>query len=160
MFWLILAFVSVLFILIGAFLVHRYEKHKHLIRSLNLRLLLIKLPQVALQKETKDLKNWKEEINLSAQLFSALSSIKTEVVFEAAVPNLGKDISFYLTVPRGKEEFAMRQIQGLWKDAQVEMVSDFNVFHPEGVVSSVYLKQKNSFFLSIRTYLEAEVDTS
>ena len=159
MFFLILGITSLVLILASFLFIYFYEKKKTFIKNLNLRLILIRLPRsVESHGKEKD-SDWKEEVNLMSQLFSALAGLRESFVFEVAVPNVGEEISFYLTVSRGKEEFAIRQIQGLWKDAQADLVSDFNIFHPDGVATAVYLQEKKSYVLPIRTCLEAGVDT-
>ena len=52
-----------------------------------------------------------------------------------------------------------RQVEGLWKDASIEPVDDYNIFNPAGVNQGVYIKQKLSYVLPIRTYSEANIDT-
>ena len=159
MFFPILLGIS-LFISIGIFLiVYFHERKKNFARSFALRLLLVRLPLQHTQDDKNRARDWKDEINASSQLFGALASLNEPFVFEAAVPNVGEEIGMYVSVPRGKEEFAARQIQGLWKDAQIDIVHDFNVFHAAGVAAGVYLKQKKSYIFPIRTYIEAGIDT-
>ena len=144
------------FALLLAFIfVVRKISFKNLIsRSLKLRLLLIRLPQNP-DSERKT----EEEINLSAQLFSILSGLKSPFVFEAAVANNTELINFYLAVSEKVIEFVKKQIQGLWPNSQVELASDYTIFNEEGVASSAYLKQKKDYVLPIRTFAEANGDT-
>ena len=117
---------------------------------------MIRLPQ----KQKKDFSAeggsaaaWKDEINFSAQLFGSLAGLKSPFVFEAAVHHVGEEIHFYAAVPRESVEFVSRQVEGLWKDASIETVDDYNIFNPRGVAIGVYLKQKLSYIIPIRTYL-------
>ncbi|MBI5147639.1 MAG: TraM recognition domain-containing protein [Parcubacteria group bacterium] len=135
-----------------------YLRKKRSFRSLNLRLLLITLPKIS-EDEGKEPKDPKNEINLSEQLFSALTSINQPFVFEAAVHNVGELIHFYLAAPEKSLNFAMGQIQGLWPNAQVNRVDDFNIFNANGSSVGAYLTLKQNFALPIRTYQEANVDT-
>jgi hypothetical protein len=75
------------------------------------------------------------------------------------VHNIGEEIHFYISVPVDAIQFAMRQIQGLWNDASIEEVEDYNIFNHQGVSQGVFLKQKETYVLPIRTYEEAAVDT-
>lgn len=145
-----------LFALLAIFIfIFRKISFKSLIsRSLKLRLLLVRLPQ-DLESERKT----EEEINLSAQLFSILSGLKSPFVFEAAVANNTEQINFYLAVPDKNVEFAKKQIQGLWPNSQVELSNDYTIFNEKGVTSSAYLKQKRDYVLPIRTFAEADSDT-
>ena len=73
--------------------------------------------------------------------------------------HIGEEIHFYVVVPKESVDFVSRQIEGLWKEAYVEMTDDYNIFNPAGINHGVYLKQKFSYALPIRTYIEANIDT-
>ena len=157
--------ILIIFIfIIGAFLflISKNLLKKRLAQALNLKLLLIRLPQKQ-QKDSstegRQISDWKNEINLSAQLFSVLSGLKSPFGFETAVHHIGEEIHFYAAVPKESIEFVSRQIEGLWKDASVEPINDYNIFNSAGASTGIYLKQKISYSLPIRTYAEAEVDT-
>lgn len=134
---------------------------KRFLDLLKLRLLSIRLPQ----KSGEDLsagrqaKNPLDEINFSSQLFSILANLKVPFSLETAVHNIGEGINFYVAVPESSVEFASRQIQGLWADAQVHKTDDYTIFNSEGAVRAAYLKQKENYSLPIRTYAEANLDT-
>ena len=155
--------VSIIFILIlvllgiVSFFTHRRFQRQRFLKTLELRLLLIKIPQKTFLQEQKP--DWKEEINRSGQLFSILLSLKDPFVFETAVHHIGENIYFYLAVPKKSLEFAKRQIEGLWNEAQVEEAADYNIFNPEGTASGFFLRQKNHYALPLRTYPEANLDT-
>ncbi|MEK7520825.1 MAG: type IV secretory system conjugative DNA transfer family protein [Patescibacteria group bacterium] len=135
-----------------------YLRKRRSFQSLNLRLLLIRLPKIS-EEEGKETKDPKNEINFSEQLFSALISLNQPFIFEAAVHNVGELIHFYLAVPEKSLNFAAGQIQGLWPNAQVSRVDDFNIFNAGGSSVGAYLTLKQSFVLPIRTYQEANIDT-
>ena len=160
---MIIYFLAANFFIIGSivlFFIFRNSRRKHLAQSLGLRLFLIRLPQKR-QKESsiESGAGWKNEINYSSQLFGILSGLKSPFCFEAAVHNVGEEIHFYAAVPKESTEFIGRQIEGLWKEAKIEPVEDYNIFGSSSVVSAVYLKQKTSYALPLRTYQEAEIDT-
>ncbi len=157
-----LIFATFLVIIIGLililFLFSKSSRKKRLSQALNLKLLSVRLPQKAKPDEqAKDF--FKNEINLSAQLFGILSGLKSPFGMEAAVHHIGEEIHFYVAAPKNSLESVSRQIEGLWKDAQVEQVGDYNIFSSGGVSQGVYLKQKISYALPFGTYNEAEVDT-
>ena len=161
MFYLI---IGIFIIIISAvfFFVSKNMRRKRLSQALNLRLLLVQLPQKQpkeLSAEKGPAEDWKNEINLSAQLFGILSGLKTPFGLEAAVHHIGEEIHFYVAAPKESLQFVSRQIEGLWKDAQVEQIDDYNIFNPAGVNEGVYIKQKTSYALPIRTYQEANIDT-
>ena len=125
-------------------------------RSLGMKILSVRVPQERAKEGEKDFKN---EINKSAQLFSALAGLGEPFVFEAAVHHIGEEIHFYVSVPRTSVDFVKRQIGGLWKESQVEESEDYNIFNSAGAGAGIYLRQKINPILPIRTYEEANLDT-
>ncbi len=137
-----------------AFLFLRKLHRRVLFASLNRTLFLVRLPRRA--KEGKDVKS---EINLSEQFLGSLTSFKTPVVFEVAVPYVGEEIHFYVSVDSRFSEPMLRQIQSVWNDALVERSDDYNIFNYAGVSVGGYVVEKDKFALPIRTYEEANADT-
>jgi cbb3-type cytochrome oxidase subunit 3 len=141
----------------------RTQRRERIQKSLNSKLLLIRLPQQ--QSTNKDgtkatgVAGFKDEINLSEQLFSILTSGKESVTFEVAVHHVGEEIHFYVSVPEKMVQFVSRQIEGLFKDAQITPVSEYNIFQPNGINAGFYLAQDNHYALPLRTYIESEIDT-
>ena len=132
-----------------------YFFKKREIHSLDLRLMRISMPREE-KKEDADLH---KEINISEQLFSSLLSIRVPFSFEVAVHHSGEEIYFYVAVPLEKKDFVARQIQGLFPDARVDEVGEYNIFSPTGGAAGAYLSLDKSPFLPIRSYEESEVDT-
>lgn len=125
--------------------------------SLELKLLAIRLPKQD-QKEGQN-SNFLQEINVSEQLVGSLSAINSPFAFEVAVHNTSSDIHFYLAVPRVSVDFATRQIQGLFPNAQVVESPEYNIFNPAGDHCGAYLGLETDYALPFRTYKEGEVDT-
>ena len=149
-------FISVFFTVllgIGAFFYLRRVAKRKLLERLQTKLFLVRLP-----RESKEGKDLKKEISVMEQLLSALSSIDKPFIFEVAVPHIGEEISFYVAVAGGTGETLRRQIQALWKDADVEETEDYNIFNYTGAVSGAWLKQKEMFILPVRTYQEFDAD--
>jgi len=68
---------------------------------------------------------------------NGLTAIKKPIIFEVAVPHIGEEIHFYIGVPKLSAEVAMKQIQGLWNGASVELVQDdFNIFNANGTTAA------------------------
>ncbi len=150
--------VVVALILLGAliFFLFRKIQKKRFWESLRLKALLVRLPQ-KLGETDKDI--WIKELNSFGQLLGILANLKVPFALEAAVQYVGEEIRFYIAVPVDAVQYTMRQIQGIWSDAQVEEGDDYNVFNKEGDSSAVYLKQKSGSILPIRTFEEAGADT-
>lgn len=139
------------------FLVVRAVHRKRAIReSLEYSLFLVRLPK-SQKQEGADLRT---EINKFEEFLSVLQGLKKPVALEVAVPHIGEEISFYISVPNEFAETARRQMQGIWAKASIEDArQDYNIFNLTGAVSAVYLAQKENFSLPIRTYEGIGADT-
>ncbi len=133
------------------------QKREKIKKSLNLKLLTIRMPRPDLVGAKEP--NFKEEINFSEQFFSSLASMKEMTAFEVAVHHIGEEIFFYVAVPEKMVPFISRQIEGIFKDSQVIASPEYNIFQPGGFNAGFYLKQDNHYSLPIRTYIESEADT-
>ncbi|MDI6717792.1 MAG: type IV secretion system DNA-binding domain-containing protein [Patescibacteria group bacterium] len=153
-------FIAIIFVLAATTLFFVFKKAKtiRLLKSLDLRLLSIRLSQKS-KKDSNQTADWKDEINATAQLASILSGLNTPFSLEAAVHHIGEEIHFYVGVPKNSLETVSRQIEGLFKNAQIEPVDDYNIFSSSGENTGVFLKQKYSYALPVRTYMEANIDT-
>ena len=151
--------IGVSLVLVIALVVYKFW-HKRYVRSLDLRLLLIKVSKNELQPgEGVSKERLFAEINLSEQLFSALSSLDKPFALEVSVHHASEDISFYAAVPRASLDFVARQIQGIFPDSEVREVDDYTIFGPGIQSAAAYLMLKQHYALPLRTYREAEADT-
>ena len=143
----------------GVFLwfVRRHGDKLRMSQALDLHLLLVRFPRLA--RADGDRKDFKDEINHSAQLYSILLGLKVPFALETAVHNIGEDIHFYVGVPKAVAASVSRQIEGVFPDAQVEVTDDYNIFNETGVSGGAYIKQHYPYALPIRTYQEANTDT-
>lgn len=155
MIWLISIIALFVAILLGALLWKLFQKSKF--ENLDFKNLEIKLPF----EKKKDSENPRplEAINQSEQLIASLASIKKPFCLELAVHSVGEAIHFYLSVPEDSVNFATRQIQGLFPDAQVSAITDYTIFTKNSETIGGFLRAEGSDFLPIRTYKESEVDT-
>ncbi len=144
---------------VGAFFLVRYFRRAALRENLKYVLLLVRI----VKNETKEGSTgneWKTEIGRFEQLLSNLASEKRPLIFEVAVPHVGEEIHFYVSVPRDLVEIASKQVQGLWPGASVtETGDDYNIFNPNGATATAYLLAQDNFALPVRTYAELETDT-
>lgn len=155
-------------ILIGAavavalYFLTRFLRLRALSGSLDRELLFVAIPKdVESKQENKQAtQDFKAEINRFEQLLGGLTGIKKPVVFEVAVPHLGEEIHFYVSVPKRYSEVTAKQIQGIWNGASVMAVrDDYNIFNATGATAAAYISQKESYTLPIKTYTELETDT-
>ncbi len=151
--------IAAIIILGGLFGLFCFLRRRKLFDSLQLALLLIKIPKEAPSKTPSD-DDLKKDVNRFEQLLGNFAALKKPFVFELAVPHIGEEIYFYLAVPRSVQEVAAKQIQGLWNGAVVSPApEDYTIFNPTGATAGAYLTQKESFALPIRTYQEIGADT-
>lgn len=156
---IIISVVVALLVVGGIFLwfIRRHTNSIRMRQALDLHLLLVRFPRIA--RTDREQKDFKDEINLSAQLYSTLLGLRAPFALEAAVHHIGEEIHFYIGVPKGSIDPVRRQIEGVFKDAQVEPIDDYNIFNATGVSIGVFIKQHHPYALPIRTYQEANVDT-
>jgi hypothetical protein len=140
-----------------------YQSKQNLARALGLALLLVKIPRGKRNdadgaKEAQDL--FRSELGRFEQLTANLSSLKSPVAFELAVPHIGEEIHFYCAVPKRALEVTTKQIQSLWNGASVEQVrDDYTIFNPQGAVAGATLGLRDDYALPLRTYNEIGIDT-
>lgn len=163
-FYIFLGIVVGAAIAVAAYFVIRAAGRRRIFDSLKTSLFLIKVPKSAPADQAKagggEGGDFKTEIAHFEQLLGSLTSIKRPVVFEVAVPHVGEEIHFYIGVPKLSAETAIKQVQGLWNGASVELVADdFNIFNPNGATAAAYVAQKEHVALPVRTYAELGVDT-
>src|SRR3989344_2017606 len=120
---------AVAVVLLIIFFAVRLVKRRYFLETLKLRTLLVRIPQKEPNEEIK--REPLKEVNFMSQLLSELAGLKIPFSLEVAVHHVGQEIHFYIAVPANSTEFAMRQIQGLWNDASIEMVDDYNIFNSE-----------------------------
>ena len=142
----------------GIYFLVKFLSGRRLRDSLKMVLLSVKIHKEITESSAQ--KDFKHEINLTEQLLSGLASLKKPFVLEIAVPHIGEEIRFYLSVPRLVREVAVKQIHGIWTNASVEEADDdYNIFNPSGATAGAYLKQGENYALPIRTYQEIGMDT-
>ncbi|MBU6501117.1 MAG: type IV secretion system DNA-binding domain-containing protein [Patescibacteria group bacterium] len=144
---------------LGIYFIVRYFVRRKLFESFGLALFLVKIPRETSPEKSSE-KDFKVEINRFEELLASLTSLKKPVVLEIAVPHIGEEIHFYIAVPKRLSEIAIKQIQGLWSGASVELTADdFNIFNPNGATSAAYIKEKENYALPVKTYMELGLDS-
>lgn len=136
------------------YIARRSAEKKRLKMVLSQTLFLVRIPFAAEQKKSE------EEIGKFEEFLSGFASSGGSPTLEIAVPHVGEEIHFYISIPRVSAPGAIKQIQGIWGGASVEPApDDYNIFSPHGSVSGAYLLQKENFALPLRTYKEIGQDS-
>jgi hypothetical protein len=146
---------------IAIFLVIRNAAKNRIADSLRSSLFLIKIPKSSGDEKpgSSEGKDFKTELAHFEQLLAGLSAIKKPFAFEIAVPHIGEEINFYLSVPKLASEVAIKQVQGLWSGASVALVEDdFTIFNAHGTATAAYVAEKENYALPIKSYLELGLD--
>ena len=135
------------------------------------KLFLIKLPKEKPKDENKETtaQQLKEEIAKGETIFAAIGGLRAQRGFVSwllgrndhfsfeIVAEHGK-IYFYAVAPERHALYLEKQITAHYPDAVLEEVFDYNAFTPNGQVAAAYLKTKNKFVLSLKTYEKMSVD--
>lgn len=150
---LVVAFIAVF--LGGAWFIRKTLRHRALVKSLGYQLLLVRVPR----EDAKPGEDLKANHARAEQLFASLLALNESVSYEVAVPHVGEELHFYVSVPRTMAESVMRQVQGLWPNASVTREEgDYNIFSPGGAVAAAYVTAKDSHAMPVRTYMELGTD--
>ena len=136
------------------YFVRRFLRRRQTLARLDQVLFLVRLPRTS--REGREMQ---KEVALFEQLLSGLSSTGLPFVFEAAVPHVGEDIHFYVSVPSKLRQTFVRQAYSLWSGAKIEESSEYTIFNHVGFTSARHVIQKSRYILPVRTYRELELDT-
>lgn len=140
-------------------------------KRFNHKLFLIKLPKERPKDENKEAsaQQLKEEISKGETIFAAIGGLRAQRGFVSWL--LGRDdhfsfeivaengkIYFYAVAPARLALYLEKQITAHYPDAVLEEVLDYNSFTPNGYVAAAYIKTKDKFVLSLKTYEKMSVD--
>ncbi|MDD5551974.1 MAG: type IV secretion system DNA-binding domain-containing protein [Candidatus Pacebacteria bacterium] len=157
--------ISILVVLFFLFLFgKKIRKRRVQKRSLDYVLFSVSLPQKTPQEVQESQKQEKQWIALMEDFFTALTGLKKGGVFEPRawicleIAKVKKEINFYISSPAGYSDFIEKQINGVYPDAQIEKIKDFNIFAPDEIAAASYLSLDKASYLPIKTYSLFEVD--
>ena len=137
-------------------------------RALNATLFLIKVPREA-AKDGNPIKSEKELIGIAEQMISSFSNLHSKgwnkflygepyVALEIAVHHIGEETHFYISVPKSSEDIIEKQLYGLYPQAEIARILDYNIFNPQGAVAGTYLSYSGNSILPFKTYQKMETD--
>ncbi len=170
-FYLSIYGVVLVLILLAAFIVLNSLRSKGSIaRALNMALFSISLPRPpAPGAAGSSQRPEKELIAVMEQLYSSFTNLHAKgwnkfvygepyLGLEIAVQHTGRDIQFYMAVPRSFRETFEKQVHGLYPEAEIEHVKDYSIFHPGGATAGAHVTLKSDSIFSIKTYQKLESD--
>jgi len=173
--FLVLTMVGwILFLLVAVSLLRFILRRRMNTRAaLSMRVLLVRVPK-ELKKEDmgaeKTQQQIQEMIGAMETIFATIGSLKAPSGPIAWLTGAGltfsfemvldqDKISFYATVPREYQAFAEEQIHAQYPNSQIDLVPDYNIFSPKGVILASYLTLRRPHYFPIRSYRKLESDS-
>jgi hypothetical protein len=153
---------------VGYLVLLKIRNKGKIVRALNMSLFLIKVPIEF--KQDISLEEKRNRIATMEQFLTSLTSLKEKdyfkqalygqpyIALEMAVPFIGSEICFYLSVPKKYETFLEKQIYGFYPQATVERIEDYNIFNPDGQSAGGFFVLSKQSILPLKTYKNLEID--
>lgn len=121
------------------------------------------------ERKTPSNQDIQEDIAVAETLMSAIGGMPAERGFKKWFYGMENEISFeivahqglisfYVVVPKRLREFAEQQIHAQYSSAQIEQVSDYNLFAPQGAVVGSYLTFRRPAGFPLKTYKKMDGD--
>jgi hypothetical protein len=161
-------------ILIILMIVRRlYHRRGSARTSFDLRVLRIRVPKETGSKdgnaEQKSAQQTQELISVMETIFSTLGSLTAQKgfvtwltgrhdLFSFEIVAERNKVSFYAAVPSEFQAFIEEQVHAQYPHAEIEVVPDYNLFTPTGVVLGSYLKLRRASVFPVKTYRNLETD--
>ncbi|MDD4358652.1 MAG: type IV secretion system DNA-binding domain-containing protein [Candidatus Pacebacteria bacterium] len=141
------------------------KKRSRIKQALKMSLFSIKVPGKTFEELQIDPKKQEKEwISIMEHFYASLIALKKKNIFDEdpwisfELMKVKDQINFYIAAPERYEAFIEKQIYSIIPDADVQKVPDFNIFGPNEIVHSGFLKLEKSFYLPIKTYAQMESD--
>ena len=148
------------------------RSRKQYLGSFGSKVLLVKVPKELRKEDTnmeKSQQQLQELIGRMETLFASLGSLKPQsgfmawfvgrsdqVAFEIVLQQ--DKILFYVVTPAKWQNFLEEQIHSQYPFANIEEVTDYNIFSPTGVTLASYLMLRRSSCFALKTYRKLEAD--
>lgn len=141
--------------------------------AFDMKVLLVKVPKELRKDDNaqdKSQQQIQELIGRMETVFSTLGSLRAQKgfgvwlsgrsdAFSFEIVSAKDKISFYVSCPTSALAFVEEQIHAQYPDAQIDPVSDYNIFAPTGVVLASYLTLRRESFFPIKSYRGLETDS-
>jgi len=111
----------------------------------------------------------KEEIGITETFFASVAGLRAQrgffnwlkgrtdhIAFEMVTHN--GLIYFYLDVPRKRKAFIEQQLHSQFSNAQIEEMTDYNIFHEHSQIVGAYLTGARTASFPLKTYKKMESD--
>lgn len=163
---ILLVWLIAMVLVIAVIIVHPFLEKRRINRGLSMTQYQIIVPRNIPKPEA----NIKDLISIMEQVYAGFSYLKFEnfinrlkygnpyISLEIVSPIERDEINFYMGVPKGYESIFEKQIHGVYPEAELKRIIDYNVLIPESEIRAGYLKLKKPYILPIRTYKELEAN--
>ncbi len=142
--------------------------------AFKMEVMLVTVPKEQSEKgesgqQEKSLQQVQEKIAIMENVYASIGGLTAERGFRAwmvgradhvSFEMVAKDglVSFYVAAPHHLKEFVEQQIHGQFPLAQIEPVSDYDIFKPQGTAVGARMIFKREYFFPIKTYKKQESD--
>ncbi len=151
------------------FLLRGLNRRDEVWRSLNLKLFRITMPRAKVPETSPTLEQLREQIGAMEKIYANLHGVRESFfkrllygspsfALELTVPHIGEEITFYIAIPRSVSLSIEKIIEGVFPEARVEPIVDYNIFNPEGVSAGSAITLARSFMMPVKTYRQLEND--
>ena len=176
-FWLIMLFLIILIIFSIVFILRAFLRSQHRQNKAFHRTVL----QIMVPKERKSeggqgqagqedrLEQTREEIGLTETLFASVAGLSAQrgmmhwfhgrtdhMSFEIVAHN--NLITFYVAIPKKLQHFIEQQIHAQYPHAQIEEMTDYNIFTEKSNIVGAYVDDKKPLFFPFKTYKDTDSD--
>lgn len=141
--------------------------------SFGMKVLMVRVPKLLKPEDSQGDKSQQQIQELIAPMetvFSTLGGLKAQKgfgtwlngrtdLFSFEIVAHRDKISFYISIPDKMRDFIEQQIHAQYPNAQIDDVSDYNMFTPTGVIRGSYLKFRRANYFPIKTYSKLESDS-
>ena len=168
----ILAFVFfiVVGVVVSRFFLRRIVAVRH--ATFQSHTILVTLPKFRHEEDSQrgpQKEQVQEAISAAESIFASIGGLRAdrgisawffgrndEIAFELLVEH--KAIKFYVTLPRHMQTYIEQQISAAYPDAHLEVMEDFNLFTPTGIIVGSYLTFTRPYAFPIKTYRKMDSD--
>lgn len=162
------AFTALVLLVALIVLVKKISQRGIISRSLGMELLAVRFQPVHKEQEMNT-QQIREKIALMDQFYTNLAGVRTGwwktflygkpvFAFELTIPHEGEELLFFVSVSRRLVATVEKIIQGIFPEAHVEKVKDYNIFNPTGAAVGSSVRFKVNKYYPIRTYQKLETD--
>jgi len=141
--------------------------------TFDMRVLLVRVPKLLKPEDSQGDKSQQQIMELIGAMetvFATLGGLKAQKGFKAwlngrsdlftfEIVAHGDKISFYVCVPSSMQGFMEQQIHAQYPNAQIDEVSDYNLFSPNGVILGSHLTFRRPSHFPIKTYRKLDSDS-